>query len=98
MILGGVLALLMSAPKATSVVAEEKSKYIPANKNTVKTGTPIPILYGRRKVYGHFLSFDVDSRVVSETPLPVPTPTQAIAAKVGPTGAVEYWTSVLHPG
>ena len=61
MILGGIMEMLMPVPKATSALSEDKSKYLPANKNTVKVGTPIPLLFGRGRMYGHFLSFDIDS-------------------------------------
>src|SRR5688500_11645212 len=59
MILGGIMEMLMPVPKATSALAEEKSKYLPASRNTVKVGTPIPLLFGRGRLYGHFLSFDI---------------------------------------
>lgn len=87
MLLGGIMAMLMPTPKAASIGSEEKSKYIPANKNTVKVGTPIPILFGRRKIWGQFLSFDVDAKNLNETfPDPSPAPTintspAAISAK-----------------
>lgn len=91
MILGGIMSFLMPVPKASSVASDERSKYIPANKNTVKVGTPIPILFGRRKVYGHFLSFDVDAKSKEESEVPVPTSpptTKAMAVSVSPGGAV----------
>lgn len=106
MLLGGIMALMMPAPKAASVVGEEKSKYIPANKNTVKVGTPIPILYGRRKVFGHFLSFDIDAKNQNEVPLPAalpPTTTApvanapALAVHVSSGSAINYWQNILHP-
>ena len=98
MLLGGVMALLMPVPKAPSIVGEEKSKYIPANKNTVKVGTPIPILFGRRKVYGHFLSFDIDSKNQNEVELPVTPPTNVgLSAKVSTSSAVTYIVGLL-PG
>lgn len=95
MILGGIMALLMPVPKAPSVASEEKSNYIPANKNTVKVGTPIPLLFGRRKVYGHFLSFDIDSKNKGETPIPVtpPAPTApgpALSTQTGTNSTVNY--------
>lgn len=63
MALGGVLQLLAPVPK-TSDGNEESSKFLPANGNTVRIGTRIPILYGTRKVFGHYLTFDVDAKEV----------------------------------
>lgn len=58
--LGGVLSLLMPAPKkADGNGNDPKSNYLAANKNTVAIGTVIPLGFGRRKVYGHLLSFNV---------------------------------------
>lgn len=60
MVLGGILQLLMPQP-SISKDDTPRSNYLPANKNTVAIGTPIPLLVGRRRVYGHFLSFDIDA-------------------------------------
>lgn len=59
--LGGVVGLLMPQPDAedASVSGNERSNYLPANQNTVKAGTRIPLLYGRCKAYGHILSFNI---------------------------------------
>lgn len=60
MVLGGVTSLLMPQPKLdTGSKEENRSNYLSANKNTVKIGTRIPLIFGRRKWYGHFLSFNV---------------------------------------
>ena len=60
MVVSGLVQMLMPAPEAAqSGSQEEKSAYIPANKNTSKIGTRIPVLYGRRRVWGHFLSLNV---------------------------------------
>jgi predicted phage tail protein len=67
LVLSGVIDLISPAPKkdlsalATDV---EASKYLPAGANTVKIGTRIPIVYGKIKLYGHYLSFDVDAKDV----------------------------------
>lgn len=61
MVLGGVLQLLTPTPEAKAG-ANEKSEYLGTPKNTVKIGTPIPFVFGRRKVYGHYLSFDLDAK------------------------------------
>lgn len=58
MILGGVLQMLAPQPKVTD---SEKSRYLNSGKNTVAIGTRIPMIYGRCKAYGHYLSFDIDS-------------------------------------
>lgn len=60
MILGGIAQFLQPTPKSNS--EEEKSHYLGAPKNTVKIGTRIPILYGRFRAYGHYLSFDINAR------------------------------------
>ena len=66
---GGLIQMLTPQPDL-SVDSEdqEKSRYLPANKNTTKIGTPISLLFGRRKVYGHYLSFDVDAVDISAAP------------------------------
>lgn len=63
LVLGGLLSFLSPAPSldAGSTKEVEASKYLGAGQNTVKIGTRIPILYGRYKVYGHYLSFNVDA-------------------------------------
>jgi predicted phage tail protein len=59
MLLGGVLQALMPTPEA----AEQgpASRYLGSVENTVRIGTRIPLVYGSRRVGGHYLSFDVDS-------------------------------------
>lgn len=69
MVLGGVMQLLMPAPSMDNTNGQEEgSKYLSASGNTVKIGTRIPLLYGARRVYGHFLTFDVDAKDVSSAP------------------------------
>lgn len=60
--LGGAVALLNKAPKADPTSGDKKSRFINGNANTIKEGTPIPLIYGLQKVYLHFLSFDLDSK------------------------------------
>lgn len=71
MVLGGLMAFLSPTPKADSysndVADPEASKYLGASQNTVKIGTRIPIPYGRNKLFGHYLSFDVDAKDVAIT-------------------------------
>lgn len=62
MILGGIIQMLMPVPETDST---ESSLYLGASVNTVKIGTRIPILYGTRKIGGHYLSFDVDAKDIA---------------------------------
>lgn len=59
-VLGGVAQLL--APTPTQDTSTDQSRYLGSPKNTVAIGTRIPILYGRDRVYGQFLSFDINAR------------------------------------
>lgn len=62
MVLGGIMQMLMPVPEVDNT---EGSKYLGAGVNTAKIGTRIPILYGTRKVGGHYLSFDVDAKDIA---------------------------------
>lgn len=59
MLLGGIAQLLAPQPSSED---QKKSRYLGAPKNTVAMGTRIPILYGTFRVYGHYLSFDIDAK------------------------------------
>ena len=61
MVLGGVLQMLAPTPSITSGT-DKKSDYLGTAKNTVRIGTPIPMVFGRRRVYGHYISFDIDAK------------------------------------
>lgn len=61
LIIGGALQLLQKSPKADPTQGDKKSRFINGDKNTIKEGTPIPLIYGRQKVYPHFLSFNIDT-------------------------------------
>lgn len=76
MVLGGIMSLLMPQPTITGSDQANRSNYLPANHNTTAIGTPIPLLIGRRRVYGQFLSFDIDAkdRTVVVTPPPAAAP------------------------
>lgn len=68
LVLGGLLELLSPAPQIDTLPDSqdpEASKYLGADKNTVKIGTRIPLLYGRHLCFGHYLSFNVDAKDVS---------------------------------
>lgn len=62
MVLGGLMSMLMPVPEADQATG---SMYLGAGANTVKIGTRIPILYGTRKIGGHYLSFDVDAKDIA---------------------------------
>ena len=66
MIAGGAISLLSPQPKLstpdTSVPDNpEESRYLGAAGNTTKSGTRIPYGFGRYKVPGHYLHFDVEA-------------------------------------
>ncbi|MEN7527845.1 hypothetical protein [Cupriavidus sp. DL-D2] len=63
MVLGGVLQLLAPQPK-TDVASSsgQSNQYLPSDQNTVKIGTRIPLLLGRIKHAGHYLSFNVTAQ------------------------------------
>lgn len=69
LVLGGLLEVLSPQPKidrtGDTKSDPEASKYLGASQNTVKIGTRIPLIYGTYKVYGHYLSFDVDAKDVA---------------------------------
>lgn len=62
MVLGGIVQMLTPVPETDST---EGSLYLGAGVNTVRIGTRIPILYGTRKIGGHYLSFDVDAKDIA---------------------------------
>lgn len=67
MLLQGIVSLLTPMPKidtSTSNTNDKRSKYLGSPKNTTASGTRIPILYGRDKIGGHFISSDSDSNTV----------------------------------
>lgn len=67
MILGGVLQMLAPQPEVNGS-DEEKSRYLGNGRNTVNIGTRIQMIYGRRKAYGHYISFDIDASVFNTAP------------------------------
>ncbi|KFG99096.1 hypothetical protein GQ56_0101185 [Burkholderia paludis] len=62
MMLGGVISMLAPQPKLGTGSATNSSLIIPASQNTVKIGTRLPLLFGRVKHFGHYLSFNVDAK------------------------------------
>lgn len=61
LVLGGILQHMSKAPKADPVSGEKRSRFLSSTKNTVANGTRIPLAYGKVKLGGHFLSFDIDA-------------------------------------
>lgn len=69
MMLGGVLQMLMPQPKLGDTNSSQlKSQYLGARGNTVAIGTTIPMILGRHKAWGHYLSFDVDAYNLNSAP------------------------------
>lgn len=64
LVLGGLSQLLSPQPE-NDKDEQVKSRYLGAPGNTVQIGTRIGILYGEDRVYGHFLSFDINSQQIS---------------------------------
>lgn len=67
LIVGGLMEMLMPQPKIDMSASNdlESSKYIGAQGNTIKIGTPIPLILGRHRGNGHFISYNVDSMNVA---------------------------------
>lgn len=60
--LNGLIAILSPTPKDEETQPDKKSRYFSGEKMTTAMGTPIPIVLGTHRVYGHLLSFNIDSR------------------------------------
>lgn len=67
LVMGGILEATMPQPKIDLNASNdiESSKYLGANGNTVKIGSPIPLILGRTKAWGHIISFNVDAKNVA---------------------------------
>lgn len=62
MVLQGVIALMAPSPNKSSGASGEKSNYLnAAGGNTTAIGTRISMVFGRHKVSGHILSFNVNA-------------------------------------
>lgn len=62
LVISGLVQALMPQPEIRRQTEEDaRSAYLPANKNTTKIGTRIPLLFGRRRVWGHILTFNVSA-------------------------------------
>lgn len=62
MVTGGLLALLAPTPAIETGEQGPSSKYLGAQTNTVQIGTRIPLVYGFRRLFGHYISYDVDAK------------------------------------
>lgn len=60
MLLGGILQL-MQQPKRDAPSTTRRSYSFSAGQNTADIGTRISILYGRKKVAGHILGFNINA-------------------------------------
>lgn len=61
LIIGGLLQFFTAPARDKKDGAQNKSYYLGPPKNTVEIGTRIPILFGRRRIGGHYLSFNISS-------------------------------------
>jgi predicted phage tail protein len=62
LLVSGLVQALMPQPEVRrQTETDARSAYLPANKNTTKIGTRIPLLFGRRRVWGHILTFNVSA-------------------------------------
>lgn len=62
LLLNGVMNLISPAPKTTSNPSDpEASKYLGVPGNTVALGTYIPVGYGKYKVSGHYVSYNIST-------------------------------------
>ena len=62
LVLGGILQFLQAPQRASSTA---KSHYLGSPSNTTEIGTVIPILYGRRKIGGQYLSVNLSATRVA---------------------------------
>lgn len=91
LMLGGVVQLLMPQPKKGEDSNDPRSNYLAANKNTVAIGTTIPIAFGRRKIYGHLVSYNVTATNLNEKTLVVTNRTGHAAGDVNGVSYTGKW-------
>ena len=65
MALGGIMQMLMPVPDMGSSKGSEGSLFLSGAGNTTRINTPIGILYGMRRLFGHFLSFNVNAKDIA---------------------------------
>lgn len=61
LILGGLSGALNKPSPNTTNSRAERNNLLSADQNTAQIGTRIPIIYGKRRWFGQFISIDVDS-------------------------------------
>jgi predicted phage tail protein len=90
MMLGGLIQMLAPQPQSsTSATNLQQSLYIPSDKNTTKIGTPIKLIFGTVRTFGHYLSFNVDSKRLDDSTLD-------IAGYCNHTGAGQAQNCVIY--
>lgn len=63
LLIGGIMQAISPSPKVTANASDpEASKYLGAPGNTTALGTYIPIGYGKFKVSGHYISFNISTK------------------------------------
>jgi predicted phage tail protein len=62
MIVGGLITMIAPQPSLEDNENTMRSRYLGAPGNTVRIGTTVPLLLGRRRVGGHFLSLQIDAK------------------------------------
>lgn len=76
LLLGGLLSLISTPTPDTTGVSNDTtglsdpaaSRYLGSNKNTTKLGTRVSIAFGRNKIAGQYVSFNIDSTEGLDTP------------------------------
>ena len=65
MMIQGVMNLLFPTPKMdTSAEAKTSAKYLGAPDTTTAAGTRIPFGYGKHKIAGHYISYNISSTLL----------------------------------
>lgn len=78
LVLNGVVGLMSPQPEPDTDDKDAKSNKLSANRNTTKIGTRVGLLFGRRKVWGHILSFNVSATTLPPPVLLPPDPGQVL--------------------
>jgi predicted phage tail protein len=80
--LGGVTQLMSPSPQFDSTGQDSESFTFSPKENTVQIGTRIPVLYGRHRFGGHYVSFNIDAVDINEEGKPSDQPDPPPAASV----------------
>lgn len=75
LLISGVIKSLMPQPDSPDTKQEQRSLYLGSGQNTVRIGTRIPILLGRFKMGGHYLTFNITATNMPATVTDEPPPT-----------------------